>query len=99
MRMSTTEASQQPKSLESVPALSALAYQELIDSLKLQLEKAEEERDRLKMEIEEHQSEEQGEMTTEEMRELYKLREDYARLQAHAIELMERIEISDKVRF
>ena len=100
MRMSTTEASQQPKSLESVPAASALAYEELVDSLKLQLEKAEEERDRLKMENEEHQRNDgDGEMTTEEMRELYKLREDYARLQAHAIELMERIEISDKVRF
>ena len=97
MRMSTTEASPPPKSLESVPTPSDRAYQELVDSLKLQLGRAEEERDRFKREYEEQHKKEHEDMTRDNMRELYKLREDYAKLQMYSIELMERAEASEKV--
>ena len=99
MRMSTTETSPPPKSWESVNSPSDPTCQKLVDSLKLQLEKAVGERDRFKKAHEEQQNRKDEVMTTDSMRELYKLREDYAKLQMHSIELMERAEACDKVRF
>ena len=99
MRMSTTETSPPPKSWESVPTPSDRAYQDLVDSLKLELGKAEEERDRFKKEYEDQHRKDYEVMTRDNLRELYKLREDYAKLQMHSIELMEQAEACEKVQF
>lgn len=61
------------------------------------------ERDRYKKECEDQQKKEYEVMmkslNPDNIRELYTLRKDYAKLQRHSIELMERSEASEKVWF
>ena len=61
-----------------------------------QLETAEFERDQYRKKAEERNVTTHS-LNPDNIRELYKLREDYAKLQAHAMELMDRAEASEKV--